>query len=112
MALARMQKSQKDIDEYRENDMKKILNNMSFKLFRNKGFDVLITHAPAFGVGDGKDIFHQGFECFHDLIRKYNPKYHFYGHQHLRYGPLKESVNNITGNTKHINACGYHILDI
>ncbi len=47
--------------------------------------DVLVTHAPAAGLGDGDDRFHEGFETFVKLIDKYQPRYHLHGHQHMTY---------------------------
>lgn len=45
--------------------------------------DILITHAPPFGIGDGEDLCHKGFECFLTFMEKYKPKYLLHGHVHL-----------------------------
>ena len=66
--------------------MQKRISKLRTKMFFNKGFDILVTHSPAFGVGDGDDLCHQGFKAFVDLMDKYKPKYFVHGHQHLQYG--------------------------
>ncbi len=72
--------------QYTEKEMKKRVRKLWFKLWRKKSFDILVTHSPAKGLGDEDTLTHQGFECFRNLIEKFRPKYHFYGHIHLNYG--------------------------
>ncbi|MDO5021922.1 MAG: metallophosphoesterase family protein [Eubacteriales bacterium] len=74
------------------------------------GFDVLVTHTPAAGLGDGEDSFHQGFSSYRTLLNQFNPTYHFHGHQHLNYGVKNRTITY--GNTQIINAYGYQIIDI
>ena len=74
------------------------------------GFDIFVTHAPAAGLGDGEDKFHQGFSSFRALLNQFTPYYHFHGHQHLNYGVKSRSI--VYGNTQIINAYGYQIVDI
>ena len=57
-----------------------------FKLFRHGGFDILVTHAPAYQLNDGRDLPHQGFQVFKTLIEKYRPKFFLHGHVHMSYG--------------------------
>lgn len=95
--------------QYSEREMEKRINKLRFKLMINKGFDILVTHSPAFGINDGKDLCHTGFKCFNNLIDKYSPKYFVYGHVHLNYGNIpRMSQRNAT---EMINAYGYYILD-
>lgn len=51
-----------------------------------KGFDILVTHAPARGINDFDSLSHRGFECFGELLEKYHPKYFLHGHIHANYG--------------------------
>jgi uncharacterized protein len=95
--------------QYTEKAMAKRVNKLKFSIWRNHGFDLLVTHAPAFGVDDGKDLCHTGFQCFTDLIDKYKPKYHIHGHNHLDYGHIARTLKR--GDTTIINAFGYYILD-
>ncbi|GHU88788.1 serine/threonine protein phosphatase [Clostridia bacterium] len=99
----------RDIHQYTEGDMRRRVRK-TLPSVRRRGFDILLTHAPSFGLGDGKDQFHQGFECFRELLETYKPRYQIYGHQHKAYGftPPPEGF----GDTRLINACGHRIIDL
>lgn len=73
-------------NQYTEKEMQKRVKKLRFQLRKKKGFDILLTHAPAFGIGDLSDLPHTGFKVFLDLMEKYRPKYFFHGHVHLNYG--------------------------
>ena len=45
--------------------------------------DILITHAPPRGMGDGEDLCHKGFDCFLQFMDKFQPRYLLHGHVHL-----------------------------
>lgn len=96
--------------QYSQKEMQKRVAKLKLSIWKNKGFDILVSHSPAKGIGDGKDICHQGFEVFVDLLNKYSPKYFFYGHQHLQYGNCERKM--IYNNTITINAFKYHIIEI
>lgn len=74
------------VNQYTEKEMSKRIHGMRRKITRMGGFDILITHSPAVGLGDGSDHVHRGFECFKNLLDEYRPRYHFFGHQHMNYG--------------------------
>lgn len=95
--------------QYDEEEMQKRISKLKTRLWFRHGFDILVTHAPAKGLGDGKDLCHTGFQCFTDMIDKYKPKYHVHGHNHLEYGHLPRVHHR--GETTIVNACGYYILD-
>jgi Icc-related predicted phosphoesterase len=95
--------------QYTENQMKRRIIKMYPKLWFYKGFDILVTHAPAYKLGDGEDICHRGFKCFVDLIRKYSPKYLLHGHQHLSYTRSSRIIEYM--GTKIINGFGYYIFE-
>jgi Icc-related predicted phosphoesterase len=95
--------------QYSEDEMQARVNRLRFALRRKGGIDLLVTHAPAKGVGDGPDLCHHGFQCYTDLIDKYKPKYHIHGHNHLEYGKVDRVLHR--GETTVVNACGYYILD-
>lgn len=96
--------------QYTEQQMKKRASKLKYKIMRNKGFDILVTHAPAFGLNDGDDLCHKGFKVFKDLIVKHSPKYFFHGHQHLNYGRQNRIFQY--NNTTVVNSYGYYLLDI
>ncbi|MCQ2492925.1 MAG: metallophosphoesterase [Lachnospiraceae bacterium] len=72
--------------QYTEKEMRKRIRKLWFKLFCHKGFDILLTHSPAYKMNDAEDQAHRGFECFVKLLDKYKPKYFIHGHVHKSYG--------------------------
>jgi Icc-related predicted phosphoesterase len=91
--------------------MKKRIRKLRWKLWRHKGVDIVVTHTPPAGVGDGEDIAHRGFETLLELIDKYHPKYLLHGHVHLNYGMDQTRVREYHG-TKVINTCQRYDLEI
>ena len=71
---------------YTEYQMERRIKRLRFKLRRSKGFDILLTHAPARHINDFDSLSHRGFECFVELLEKYHPKYFVHGHIHKNYG--------------------------
>lgn len=96
--------------QYTEKEMERRIRRLYWKLRRKKGFDVLVAHSPAKGHHDGKGA-HSGFACFNALIRKYSPRYFFYGHVHLSYDASSPRCSRL-GNTITVNAFQKHILEI
>lgn len=75
-------------------------------IFRHRGFDILVTHAPARHVNDWNTPSHMGFECFVRLIDHYKPKFFLHGHIHKNYG-IKIPQKMMRGETVVINAYEY-----
>ena len=50
--------------QYTERQMKARVNKLKLQLLRRRGFDILVTHAPAYQLNDGMDLPHQGFGAF------------------------------------------------
>lgn len=103
LGLGGSMKYNSDECQYTEREMRKRVRKLRWKLFRSKGFDILVTHAPAYGLNDGDDLPHRGFKVFNTLIEKYNPKYFLHGHVHMRYG-RKHVRFDTCGDTQVINA--------
>lgn len=97
--------------QYTEKEMRKRIRKLRFLLWWNKGVDIVVTHAPAKGLGDDEDIAHQGFECFLELLDKYHPRYLLHGHVHLSYGQSK-TRERAYGETAVINTSGRYVLDL
>ena len=89
--------------QYTENEMRARLIKDSPKILRRKGIDILVTHAPARGMGDMDDLPHRGFECFNTVLDKFKPKYMIHGHVHMNYGRKIKRVTE-RGDTRIINA--------
>lgn len=71
--------------QYTEKAMRLRVFKMWHKLLKHKGFDILVTHAPAYQFNDSDDLPHTGFKIFRTLLDKYHPKYFLHGHVHLNY---------------------------
>lgn len=72
--------------QYTEWEMRVRTWKMWYKLLWHRGFDILVTHAPAYQLNDGEDLPHRGFKVFLKLLEKYCPKYFLHGHVHMSYG--------------------------
>lgn len=49
---------------------------------RGRKLDILVTHAPPFGLAEAKDATHVGFAAFVRLIRLFRPLVTLHGHVH------------------------------
>jgi len=49
------------------------------------GVDIIVTHAPPFGIHDGQDRAHVGFRAFRAALWRFRPRYFVHGHNHLSY---------------------------
>lgn len=97
--------------QYTERQMKKRVRRLFWKLWRSHGVDIILTHAPAYHLGDDKDLAHTGFSVFLTLIDKYQPRALVHGHVHQSYRYDFKRVRQ-RGQTQVINACGYYFLEI
>ena len=97
--------------QYTEAQMRRRVRRLKYHLWRNKGVDIVVTHAPPRGVGDGEDPAHRGFQALLDLVDKYQPQYLLHGHVHLRYGMNRTQVRE-RGQTQVINVGERHTIEI
>lgn len=81
-----------------------ILNNIKF----NRYIDVLITHAPPYGIHDQTDLPHQGFKTFLIFMKLFKPAYLIHGHTM----PRKRKTLSHYRSTTVINTNHYKILEI
>lgn len=96
--------------QYTERQMEKRIRRLVPKILLHRGFDILVTHSPAYSLRDGKDLCHTGFKSFLGLIEKYRPKYMFHGHMHMSF---RQTGRILAYNgTTIIDAYNYYILDI
>lgn len=110
MGLGGCKKYHEGRHQVTEREMDRRIRRLSWKLKRLGGVDVLVTHAPPEGLGDGDDPAHWGFRALRDMLDKYHPRYMLHGHVHLRYGDT-ERVREYNGTTL-INACERYVLEI
>lgn len=97
--------------QYSEKEMKKRIMKLMPKLMWRRGFDILVTHAPARGLGDSEDIAHKGFESFVWLLDRFKPKYMLHGHVHKEYS--HEFVRERKyGETTVVNAWMSYVIEV
>ena len=91
--------------------MAKRIAKLRLALYRAGGVDVVVTHAPPSGLGDGTDPAHRGFACFQKLLDRYHPLCLLHGHVHMRGYPLPERELVYDG-TRIINVSERYVLDL
>ena len=79
------------------------------RLRDHRGVDVLLTHAPPLGVGDGDDAPHRGFSALPGLVARMRPTLLLHGHVH----PYGVAVPDLRlGSAVVRNVVGWHLLDV
>jgi Icc-related predicted phosphoesterase len=64
--------------------MLRLLPGMAWnRLVRGRWLDILVTHAPPYGINDLPDACHTGFRVFLWFMRTFRPRYLVHGHVHL-----------------------------
>lgn len=96
--------------QYTEREMARRLSRLSPRL-RRSGVDLVVTHAPPLGYGDGNDLAHRGFRAFDQLIEKYRPSHLIHGHVHLNYGRERRRQWQV-GETTVLNAFERYVLEL
>lgn len=99
------------LNQYTQNAMNRRVFRLWPKLALNRGFDILVTHAPAYRFNDGEDIPHTGFQAFNRLLEKYKPAYFIHGHVHANYGG-KFKRSSVYGDTVVINAYEKYTIEM
>lgn len=73
------------------------------------GIDILLTHAPPKGCGDGDDRPHEGIEALHDVVGALSPRLLLHGHIH----PYGQAMPDRTlGTTTVRNVIPYRVIDV
>ena len=107
-------KYNKGLCQYTEEQMAARIRKLKLRLIYNKirygrYLDILVTHAPVYGLDDCEDLCHRGFKCFADFINKYKPKYIVHGHCHLE--SRDQNRISLLNSTKVINTFGCYLLE-
>jgi Icc-related predicted phosphoesterase len=97
--------------QYTESQMRRRIRKLRFQLWRNKGVDIVVTHAAPAGLGDAEDPAHRGFQALRDQLDKYHPSYLLHGHVHMTYGHNTPRELDYNGTTI-INAFERYVLEI
>jgi Icc-related predicted phosphoesterase len=91
--------------------VRRMIPPMALKKIKYKRYlDILITHAPPFGIHDKQTLAHQGFETFLKFMRTYKPAYIIHGHTR----PDREKKKAVSQylSTTIINTNNYRVLDL
>ena len=97
-------------NQYTEQRMTFRVLGMTLKILRHRGFDILVTHAPAYHVNDLEHLPHRGFKVFRTLMETFKPKYFFHGHVHSNYSRNFKRIDKFC-NTTVINAYDHYIAE-
>ncbi len=84
---------------YTEEEMRRRILRVVPKIWKHRGFDILLTHAPARHLNDFDSITHRGFECFNSLMDRYEPQYLVHGHIHMNYAAHIPQISQHGGTT-------------
>ena len=97
--------------QYTDRQMRGRILKMRWPMRKAKGIDILVTHAPAEGLGDAEDMAHRGFASLRTFLDKYRPAYHVHGHVHMTYGQNIPRTQDYNGTTI-INAYERYTLEL
>ncbi len=99
------------IHQHTESEMRLRMCRLYPIIWMHHGFDILLTHSPAWGINDGSDLPHKGFKTFCYLMTRFQPDYMIHGHTHMNYGLQYPRISTY-GNTTIINAYERYTLEI
>jgi len=99
--------------QYTEGEMAWKVWCMAPALFMNRVrygryLDILITHAPPFGIHDGEDLPHRGFKALLGMMARFRPRYLLHGHKHV-YGA--ETTRTRYLDTEVINVFPFRVIE-
>ena len=57
--------------QYSEREMSRRIRRLRLALLKSGGVDVIVTHAPPLGLGDGEDLPHRGFGALKGLLERH-----------------------------------------
>ena len=97
--------------QYTDEQMRRRIRKLRWKLWRAGGVDIVVTHAPPLGLGDAEDYAHRGSEALRELLDKYHPRYLVHGHVHLSYDHKITREIDYNGTTI-VNAYERYAIDV
>lgn len=97
-------------NQYTQREMRWRARKLEWRArLRRRRVDILLTHAPAAGLGDSADAAHTGFDAFNRLLLELRPRMHIHGHVR-NFGPKKDDLR--LGETVIVNAIPYRLLEL
>lgn len=80
------------------------------KLRYGRYVDILVAHSPPYGIHNGDDRIHVGFNAFLWLMKVFKPRYLVHGHRHV-YNPSEITETQYL-DTCVLNIYPYKVMDI
>ena len=101
-------------NQYSQGQMRRRALMLELRLRLNRvrdgrNLDVLVTHAPPYGLAEAEDSAHVGFVAFLRLIRRLQPLLHVHGHVHP-YGRILPERR--VGRARVINVVPWRMIEI
>lgn len=96
-------------NQYTQREFRRRARRLARAARRGGRVDVLLTHAPPSGLGDGDDAPHHGIEALHGLLAALQPRWHLHGHIHPYGVPTPDRQ---VGDTTIRNVIPYDVLEI
>lgn len=97
--------------QYTESEMRWKVLSLAPRIWRHRGIDIVITHAPPRHIHDAEDRCHRGFKSFRRLIDRHQPRYFIHGHIHTNFADPTDRITTVN-RTRVINTYGYYVLEI
>ncbi len=98
------------VNQYNEQEMKKIVRSLWFQLLQSHKVDIIVTHAPPRFIHDKEDPCHKGFKSFTPLIEKQKPAWFVHGHIHALFKHPAERITRV-GETQVLNSYGFFFFE-
>ena len=78
------------------------------RLRHGRYLDILISHSPLFGLHDGEDMAHRGFQALRRLARRFRPRYLLHGHRHAH---AQETCQSWYLSTEVVNVHPFRVIE-
>lgn len=99
------------INQYTDIQMARRASGLLPRIWMNKGFDILLTHAPGADMVEQHDLAHKGFWAFNRLLDKYHPALFVHGHTHMSYSRHTKR-ESMYGNTRVVNGYERYLVEV
>jgi Icc-related predicted phosphoesterase len=96
-------------NQYTQREYHRLARQLLRRTRRGGPVDVLLTHAPPLGLGDGEDRPHEGIAALHTVIERLQPSWNLHGHIHP-YG--QPTADRELGRTTIRNVIPWRMVDI
>ena len=97
--------------EYHEREMNWKVFLLTLKIRLKGGVDIVVAHAPPYGIGDLSDECHRGFKSFTRMISQLHPRYFLHAHIHPNYSYKLKRIT-LVGETKVVNCSGSYVFEV